>query len=491
MPYLSYEEPGIVVILSLTSFLLLLNVIRYILDKLLYCGIIGQILIGIIWGLPVGGTAWLTEGNQETIQAFGYLGLICLVFEGGLSTDLVQLRKSVYISISVATIGLLMPIALSFILTVLPFSSSSGTMYPTALAAFSAGASLCSTSLGTTFAILSSANMQQTRVGVILVGAAMMDDVVGLVMVNIVTTLGSGNMSAWPIARPIVASFGLFLVTLAIVPYVLKPIWIWLVECTRSEVPASGLSQEKSHLREILIKPVRRVPHLKFVLSILILIIFVTIAAFIDASVLFSAFIAGGLINYWWIAGDAHSAAVPGESTAMGMYEDYFKAVMDYLLVPFFFASIGFSIPITDMFEGSIVWKGIVYAILMIIAKGLVGIVIYAEHFFRIWRSPQKNVAQRSTPQGQEDSGRDIPHMEALLIGFAMIARGEIGFLIASLSQSSGTLSLRSSEDRSSEGSGESIFLVIIWAVVLCTIFGPVSVGILVRRLKSKGASFS
>ncbi|PQE15937.1 sodium hydrogen exchanger family protein [Rutstroemia sp. NJR-2017a BVV2] len=491
MPYISYEEPGIVVILSLTSFLLLLNVVRYILDRLLYCGIIGQILIGIIWGLPVGGTAWLTEGNQETIQAFGYLGLICLVFEGGLSTDLAQLRKSVYISISVATIGLLMPIALSFILIALPFSSSSGTVYPTALAAFSAGASLCSTSLGTTFAILSSAGMQQTRVGVILVGAAMMDDVVGLVMVNIVTTLGSGDMSAWPIARPIVASFGLFLVTLAIVPYLLKPIWIWLVKCTQSEVQTSSLTEKKSNLREIMIKPVRRVPHLKFILSILVLIVFVTIAAFIDASVLFAAFIAGGLINYLWNVDDANSAAAPSDSTAMGMYEDYFKAVMDYILVPFFFASIGFSIPITDMFEGSIVWKGIVYAILMIIAKGLVSTVIYAEYFFRIWRGPRKSATQRSTPQEQENSNEKIPHMEALLVGFAMIARGEIGFLIASLSQSSGTLSLRSSDGSSSQSSGEAIFLVIVWAVVLCTIFGPVSVGILVRKLKRKGASFS
>ena len=126
MPYLPYEEPGITVILSLTSFLVLLNAIRFVLDHLLYCGIIGEILIGVIWGLPVGGTAWLTVGAQETIQALGYLGLIGLVFEGGLSTDLALLRKTAYLSVSVATVGLLMPIALSFLLLVLPFSNSAG-----------------------------------------------------------------------------------------------------------------------------------------------------------------------------------------------------------------------------------------------------------------------------------------------------------------------------------------------------------------------------
>jgi Kef-type K+ transport system membrane component KefB len=143
------------------------------------------------------------------------------------------------------------------------------------------------------------------------------------------------------------------------------------------------------------------------------------------------------------------------------------------------------------MFEGSIVWKGIVYAIIMIIAKGLVSTVIYAEYFFRTWRGPRKSAPQRTTPQEQENRNAKIPHMEALLVGFAMIARGEIGFLIASLSQSSGTLSLRSSDGSSSESSGEAVFLVIVWAVVICTIFGPVAVGVLVRRLKRKGASFA
>lgn len=67
-------------------------------------------------------------------------------------------------------------------------------------------------------AVLTAAGLQRPRVGVVLVGAAMMGDVVGLVMVKIVTTLGSGSFAAWPIARPIVGSFVLLLVTLVIAP---------------------------------------------------------------------------------------------------------------------------------------------------------------------------------------------------------------------------------------------------------------------------------
>lgn len=73
-----------------------------------------------------------------------------------------------------------------------------------------------------------------------------------------------------------------------------------------------------------------------------------------------------------------------------------------------------------------------------------------------------------------------------MLVGFAMIARGEIGFLIASLSQSSGTLTLRKRDGSDSQSSGEEIFLVIVWAVVLCTIAGPVGVGIIVRRIRQR-----
>lgn len=337
--YLPYEEPGINVILSLTSFLLLLNGVRFALDRLLYCGIIGEILIGVVWGLPVGGTAWLTEGTQGAIQAFGYLGLIGLVFEGGLSTDLALLRKSAYMSISIATVGLLMPIALSFILLVLPFSSSTGMAYPSPLAAFSAGASLCSTSLGTTFAILSSANLQRTRVGVVLVGAAMMDDIVGLVMVNIVTTLGGGGTGGWKIARPVISSFGLLLVTLGFMTFVLGPVWTWLsVSLGGDPRPSTAQTSHKNNLLKSLTNLTHHIPNLNLILSTLVLIALVTIASFIDASVLFAAFIAGGIVNYIWaIRNPVESTS---DKTPLKMYNQCYKQLMDFVLIPFFFVGL-------------------------------------------------------------------------------------------------------------------------------------------------------
>ena len=78
-----YHEPSIETILILTSFLLLLNIVNYLFDNLIYCGLLGQILIGIWFGAP--GTAWLNIDVQLAIQQLGYLGLILIVYEGMLS----------------------------------------------------------------------------------------------------------------------------------------------------------------------------------------------------------------------------------------------------------------------------------------------------------------------------------------------------------------------------------------------------------------------
>lgn len=79
---LPYHEPSIATLLNQTGFLLALNIVNVCLDKLLYCGLIGQLFIGILWGTP--GAKWLDRGTETVIQQLGYIGLIMLVYEGKL-----------------------------------------------------------------------------------------------------------------------------------------------------------------------------------------------------------------------------------------------------------------------------------------------------------------------------------------------------------------------------------------------------------------------
>ena len=132
------------------------------------------------------------------------------------------------------------------------------------------------------------------------------------------------------------------------------------------------------------------------------------------------------------------------------------------------------------MFDGPVLWKGVLYTLLMMFAKAAVGSVTYVEYLLRELRHGTRRGQSRTDLQEQ------APHLPASIISLAMIARGEIGFLIASLSSSAGTLTVQPAASSASDiaASSQSIFLVITWAVVLCTLVGPIGVGFMVRKLR-------
>jgi hypothetical protein len=67
-----------------------------------------------------------------------------------------------------------------------------------------------------------------------------------------------------------------------------------------------------------------------------------------------------------------------------------------------------------------------------------------------------------------------------------MVARGEIGFLISSIAESDGIY--KGTENTGSE-SASDIFLIVSWAIVLCTVLGPICVGVFVRKIRHERAS--
>lgn len=77
---LTYHDPSIVTVLILTGFVLALNAINYALDKLIFCGLVGQVFVGVAFGTP--GLQWLPAETQDVITQLGYIGLILIVYEG-------------------------------------------------------------------------------------------------------------------------------------------------------------------------------------------------------------------------------------------------------------------------------------------------------------------------------------------------------------------------------------------------------------------------
>ncbi|KAF6228507.1 hypothetical protein HO133_008237 [Letharia lupina] len=221
-------------------------------------------------------------------------------------------------------------------------------------------------------------------------------------------------------------------------------------------------------------------------------------------------------------------------------------------------ASIGFSIPATRMFTGAVIWRGIIFTILMLIGKLVTGIwliriaapsgtmIAKIKAFLSHLNGPQwsclglaksakcskseaRNTANDpgskpmpdvrialATDSGQgprQSSDRpsqsaSIPQLGSVIpispkatisttkprslypgsiVGTAMMARGEIGFLIAALAESTGIFASHD-DSAAREDSGSTIYLVVIWAVVLCTIIGPV-IGRLISQKSHEAAT--
>ena len=129
-----------------------------------------------------------------------------------------SVKQNVWLSVGVAATGILLPVALSFVL--MPLLGASPVQ------AFAAGAALCSTSLGTTFTVLSTCNLITTRLGTVLTTAAMLDDVVGLIMVQVVSELGAsgGNVEVGTILRPVGVSFAVVFVLVLVCQSAVKPL---------------------------------------------------------------------------------------------------------------------------------------------------------------------------------------------------------------------------------------------------------------------------
>ncbi|KAF5844114.1 hypothetical protein GGP41_010161 [Bipolaris sorokiniana] len=543
-PSLPYHEPDIITILILTSFLLLLNAINSIFDKFLYCGLLGQIAVGIAWGTP--GAKILSSNVEDAVVQLGYLGLLLLVFEvvwiGGLHTSFQSLKANLLLSSGVTLTGIALPVGLSYTLQ--------GLLDATRLQAFAAGAALCSTSLGTTFTVLASSGLSASRLGVVLTSAAMMDDVVGLVMVQVV------------VVRPVLMSVAFALFVPVACLFVARPVTLRLNQ------------YREAHSNEALNNLLRK-PQTAFVLHTLLLVGLIAGATYAGTSNLFAAYIAGASIS-WWDSEVAHTvvkttvhgaAAVDEQSTVpndpspessngsqgsdeiqnstqctptskakkepktpsqtqpvealstydgdedtsgSAIYHRYYHPAVSKILQPFFFASIGFSIPITRMFRGAIIWRGFVYTMLMLLgkiacglwlvrfsiapAKGNMGRIssrlkqLYIPHFWSRSTSaatPKPSTARETTTNASTRTSPNPPKPFSLhpplILALAMCSRGEIGFLISGVAESKGIFA--STSDVSTDSS--DIFLVVTWAIVLCTIIGPLGVGLSVRRVKT------
>jgi Kef-type K+ transport systems, membrane components len=174
--------------------------------------VLGELIAGIVLGnLSFGGVpAFHSLATNEPIEIIAGIGALILLFEVGIESTVGQMLKVGLTSFLVAVLGVVLPFALGWAVSAWLLPSASPYVH-----AF-IGATLTATSVGITARVLQDLRASRTPEARIILGAAVIDDVLGLVILGAVSGViaaaaQSAAFSVWSIAR-IAAAAMIFLV---------------------------------------------------------------------------------------------------------------------------------------------------------------------------------------------------------------------------------------------------------------------------------------
>src|SRR5262249_54870243 len=137
-------------------------------------------------GLIVGRSGLgLVDMGYETLHNLSELGVFILLLAIGLETDFRKLVRVGVTSCIVALLGVALPFALGY--------AGCRTLGLTNLVAVTAGATLTATSVGITARVLGDLGRLHDEEGQVILGAAVLDDILGLVVLTVVAGLSRGE----------------------------------------------------------------------------------------------------------------------------------------------------------------------------------------------------------------------------------------------------------------------------------------------------------
>ncbi|MGH7703902.1 MAG: cation:proton antiporter [Gemmatimonadales bacterium] len=155
--------------------------------------VLGELLAGVLLGGSVLGLVPVGQGaGAELIHFLAELGVLLLLFEIGLETDLKEMFRVGPAAAAVAAVGVALPFGLGFLYwAYAPHAMMAASTDLTTTAIF-VGATLTATSVGITARVLGDLGRMHTEEARIIIGAAVIDDVIGLVILSVVSGLAAG-----------------------------------------------------------------------------------------------------------------------------------------------------------------------------------------------------------------------------------------------------------------------------------------------------------
>ena len=218
------NHPVAALLLVVAAILVTAKLFGEVAERLGVPAVLGELIAGLILGpgllgvIPASG-----EPGAEVVSFLAELGVILLLFEVGLETDLKQMFQVGGSASAVAVVGVTVPFVLGYLFWLYAPHAASTSNADQHSIAILVGAVLTATSVGITARVLSDLGSLQTIEARIILGAAVIDDVLGLVILGAVSRLnGDGSVSTLGLVRLLAQGVG-FLVLAVILGGMIVP----------------------------------------------------------------------------------------------------------------------------------------------------------------------------------------------------------------------------------------------------------------------------
>ena len=360
--------------LYLLVILLTARVFAEIASRLQTPPVIGEILAGIMLGPSLLG--WIEP--VDVIKLLAEIGIILLLFEVGLETDIKQLVKTGMKAVVVALPGFFLPLLMGFGLAFWVFELP-------LLASLFIGGTMTATSIGITVRVLADLKRQHSGEGQIILGAAVLDDIMGVVLLALLYEYSIGGGVNLVNTGKVVVFIAAF--------FVLAPI--------------------AARLISLIIKrfdEVSEIPGLITTTIVSLVLFFAWLAHVVGAPELLGGFAAGLALSRRFFL--PLGVALRGDPDFARRIEDQMKPVI-HLFTPIFFVMVGLSLNLREIDWGSsFIW---LFSLSLFVAA-VVGKLAGAFAIKESWQV-------------------------RCMIGTAMIPRGEVGLIFAELGRVAGIFS--------------------------------------------------
>ena len=182
---------GVRFLLDLTILLFIAKVFGLVAKRIGVPEVVGQIVAGLLLGPAI--LNIVTE--SDFLQQMAEIGVMMIMFEAGLDTNLDEMRKTGIKAAVIAFMGVIVPITLGMVLY-MAFYGFAGPGSDQFLQGLFIGTIISATSVSITVAALKELGKLNDAVGTAITGAAIIDDVIGIVALTLVISLKGGSGSA-------------------------------------------------------------------------------------------------------------------------------------------------------------------------------------------------------------------------------------------------------------------------------------------------------